>query len=144
MRAANQCLLLFTSQLPPSLHSELVSTGNGKEEARIYPALPLLNFLSLLLLAAQRGTGGKSVFAQLKLKYRAYLQDQIEGMWDDALEQIGEMCFGIQKPRQSNPLMDMMGMFGGAFGGGGGGGSGPGSASRRVGGSPAPPVMGLD
>lgn len=131
LRAANQCLLLFTSQLPPSLHSESVSSGDGKEDARIYPALPLLNFLTLLLFAIQRGpaTGARNVFAQLRAKYKAYLQDQVDGTWDEAVEQIGETYFGVKRPRQSNPLMDMMGsMFGGGSAVGG----------RRT---PAPPIM---
>lgn len=44
---------------------------------------------------------------------------EVDGAWDEALEQVGEMYFGIRKPRQSNPLFDMMGSM---FGGGGGGG----------------------
>lgn len=39
------------------------------------------------------------------------------GVWDDALNQIGEMYFGIRIPRQGNPLFDMMGSMMG-FGGG--------------------------
>jgi len=83
---------------------------------RVYPSLPLLNFLSLLLLAVERGAA--DLFRQLRSHYSAHLKDV--GMWDDALEQIAEMYFGIKAPRQGNPMMDMLGsMFSGGLGGGG-------------------------
>lgn len=112
-------------------------------DARIYPSLPLLNFLSLLLLAVQRGAGGKDMFKSLRAKYRAYLNDQADGDWDEALDNIGEACFAIRKPRpMGNPMMDMMSsMLGGAMGGGGGGGAA--SPGRSPAGR-APPVMNVD
>ncbi|KKY13356.1 hypothetical protein UCDDS831_g09077 [Diplodia seriata] len=103
-------------------------------DLRIYPSLPLLNFLGLLLLAVTRGNA--DLFRMLKSHYKAHL-DLVAG-WNDALDQIGEMYFGIRIPSQSNPLMDMMSsMF---MGGGGGAGQKP--KSKRVE-APAP-APGLD
>lgn len=79
---------------------------------RIYPSLPLLNFLGLLLLAVQQG--GTDLYKQLAKHYAPHLKEV--GMWDDALAQIGELYFGIRIPRQGNPLFDMMGSMMG-FGG---------------------------
>jgi hypothetical protein len=82
-------------------------------DIRVYPSLPLLNFLGLLLLAVQRGSA--DTFRQLVKHYEPYIKDI--GTWDEALAQIGEIYFGIRIPKQSNPFMDMVGnMF---FGGGG-------------------------
>jgi hypothetical protein len=118
LRAANKFFLLFTSKLQsnPALGVQEVSTSSS--DMRVYPSLPLLNFLGLLLLAVERGA--PDLFRQLRSHYAAYLKDV--GLLDEALEQIGEMYFGIKPPRQGNPMMDMLGsMFSGGFGGGGGG-----------------------
>lgn len=103
-RAANKALLLFTSKLSTS-HPGLgvQSISSSASDIRIYPSLPLLNFLGLLLLAIQRGSA--DYFKQLKSHYASNLQ---EAQWDDALAQIGEMYFGIKIPSQSNPMFDMM------------------------------------
>lgn len=103
-RAANKALLLFTSKLSSS-HPGLgvQSISSSASDIRIYPSLPLLNFLGLLLLAVQRG--GADLFKQLKTHYASHLK---EVQWDDALAQIGEMYFGIKIPSQSNPMFDMM------------------------------------
>lgn len=103
-RAANKALLLFTSKLS-STHPGLgvQSISSAASDVRVYPSLPLLNFLGLLLLAVQRGTA--DVFKQLKAHYAPNLK---ETSWDDALAQIGEMYFGIKIPSQSNPMFDMM------------------------------------
>lgn len=140
LRAASVVQLLFTSKLSadhPSLTSETVSVGGS--DARIYPSLPLLNFLTLLLLACQKGA--QDLFRSLRTRYRAQLGDVAEGNWDEVLDMLGEAFFGIQQPRQNNPLMDMMSsMFGGGMGGGGGAGSG-----QRTRGLEAPaPAPGLD
>jgi hypothetical protein len=85
----------------------------------VYPSLPLLNFLGLLLLAVERGEA--ALYRQLKSHYASHLKDVNFG---EALEQIGEMYFGIKQPRQGNPMMDMLGnMFMGGMGGGMGGGN---------------------
>ncbi|KAL0262105.1 hypothetical protein SLS55_003542 [Diplodia seriata] len=135
VRAANQCFLQFTTRLSrenPSLGVQDVS--GSSLDLRIYPSLPLLNFLGLLLLAVTRGNA--DLFRMLKSHYKAHL-DLVAG-WNDALDQIGEMYFGIRIPSQSNPLMDMMSsMF---MGGGGGAGQKP--KSKRVE-APAP-APGLD
>jgi len=100
---------------------------------RIYPSLPLLNFLGLLLLAVQKGSA--DLFRSLKNKYAVHLKEV--GLWDEALTNIAEMYFGISRPRQGNPLFDMMGsMFGG-------GGAPAKPQPKRVGAS-APIAEGLD
>lgn len=112
VRAASTCYRLFTSALStdfPGLGVQDVAAASGAD-LRVFPSLPLLNFLGLLLLAAQRGA--PDVYKGLVSKYAAQINEV--GTWGEALEMIAEMYFGIQKPRQSNPLMDMMsGMFGG-------------------------------
>lgn len=103
-RAANKALLLFTSKLSsshPGLGVQSISSNSS--DLRIYPSLPLLNFLGLLLLAIQRGS--KDLFNSLKSHYASHLK---EAQWSDALAQIGEMYFGIKIPSQSNPMFDMM------------------------------------
>ena len=137
VRAANASLRFFTSALSQDnagLGTQSVSSQTC--DVRILPSLPLLNFLSLLLLAIPRADPG--LYRQLVTKYAAHLKD-VEP-WADALDVVAEMYFGIQKPRQSNPLFDMMGSLLG--GGGGGGGSSRGKpAPKRV---EAPAAEGLD
>jgi hypothetical protein len=134
VRGATQSHLLFTSQLSasnPSLATQEVSSNTS--DLRVYSSLPLLNFLGLLLLAVQRGS--PELFRMLKSQYKGHLAE-IGGAWDQALDQIGEMYFGIKIPSQGNPLFDMMGSL--FMGGGGGGGK---KASKRV---IAPSTPGLD
>ena len=113
LRSANKALLIFTSRLStsnPSLGVQDMSSASS--DIRVYPALPLLNFLSLLLLTVQRGSA--DLFRQLTAHYAAQIREV--GIWDDALAQIGEQYFAIKIPRQGNPLLDMMGSM--LFGGG--------------------------
>ncbi|TKA82453.1 hypothetical protein B0A49_00053 [Cryomyces minteri] len=117
VRSANKAFLLFTSKLSqshPGLATQSVSSASS--DIRIYPSLPLLNFLGLLLLALQRGRA--ELFKQLKAHYAAHLKE-LGGAWDEALAQTGEMYFGVKIPSQTNPLMDMMGsmLMGGGLGG---------------------------
>ncbi|KAF2086929.1 DUF410-domain-containing protein [Saccharata proteae CBS 121410] len=135
LRAANQSLLLFTSRLSQSAPGLSVQEVSGaSSDLRVYPSLPLLNFLGLLLLAVTKGSA--DLFRMLRSHYKSHL-DEVQG-WNDALDQIGEMYFGIRIPSQGNPLMDMMSsMFMG-----GGGGAGAKKQSRRVE-APAP-APGLD
>jgi hypothetical protein len=126
LRSANKAFLIFTSRLAtsnPSLVSQEVSSAST--DVRVYPSLPLLNFIGLLLIAIQRGS--PDLFRDLTRHYAPHIQEV--GIWDDALARIGEMYFNIKIPRQGNPLLDMMGnMF---FGGGQGGGNPrPGASSR--------------
>ncbi|CAG8182882.1 unnamed protein product [Penicillium salamii] len=113
LRSANKALLIFTSKLSaahPQLGVQDVSSSSS--DARVFPALPLVNFISLLLLTIQRGSA--DLFRNLTAHYAAQIKEV--GLWDDALAQIGEQYFAIKIPRQGNPLMDMMsGML---FGGG--------------------------
>lgn len=113
LRSANKALLIFTSRLStsnPSLGVQDVSSASS--DVRLYPPLPLLNFISLLLLTIQRASA--DLFRQLTAHYATHIREL--GIWDDALAQIGEMYFGIKIPRQGNPLLDMMGSM--LFGGG--------------------------
>ncbi|KAI0840256.1 DUF410-domain-containing protein [Hypoxylon sp. FL0890] len=115
VRAANTCYRLFTSALNQDKQDQLgiQDVSSNTADIRIYPSIPLLNFLGLLLLAVQRANA--DLYKQLHNKYASLLAE-VES-WHESLEMIAEMYFGIQKPRQSNPLMDMMSGF---FGGGGG------------------------
>lgn len=139
VRAANTCYRLFASALStenPGLGVQDISTSAS--DIRVFPSLPLLNFLGLLLLAVQRGA--PEVYRGLVSKYAAQINEAEN--WGEALEMIAEMYFGIQKPRQSNPLMDMMsGLFGG---GGGGGGGQQQQQQRRRPGLGAPTAEALD
>ncbi|KAI1139009.1 DUF410-domain-containing protein [Hypoxylon sp. FL0543] len=114
VRAANTCYRFFTSALNQDKQDQLgiQDVGSNSIDIRIYPSIPLLNFLGLLLLAIQRANA--DLYKQLHNKYAGLLAE-VES-WHESLEMIAEMYFGIQKPRQSNPLMDMMSGF---FGGGG-------------------------
>lgn len=104
LRSANKAYLIFTSRLSSSNKSLSVQeVSSTSSDMRVYPSLPLLNFLGLLLLAVQRGTS--DLYKQLAKHYAPYVKEV--GTWDDALAQIGEMYFGIRIPRQGNPLFDM-------------------------------------
>lgn len=112
--------------------------SSNSNDVRVYPSLPLLNFINLLLLAIQRGA--PELYKLLLRQYSQHIQET--GNWDTALAHIGEIYFGIKIPKQSNPLMDMMGMF---FGGGSKGsadGTKPQPKSaRRVEAQPAAPDL---
>ncbi|KAL2862992.1 protein GET4 [Aspergillus lucknowensis] len=117
LRSANKAFLIFNSRLSsanPSLSVQEVSGTSS--DVRVFPALPLLNFLSLLLLAIQKGSA--DLYRQLTSHYAAQIREA--GILDDALAQIGEQYFAIKIPRQGNPLFDMMGsmLFGGSQDGG--------------------------
>lgn len=114
LRAANKFFLIFTSKLSQKAGMSVQEVSTSASDLRVYPSLPLLNFLGLLLLAVERGEA--ALFRQLKSHYAAHLK---EVNWDEALNQLGEMYFGIKQPRQGNPMMDMLGnMFMGGMGGG--------------------------
>ncbi|KAI9052301.1 hypothetical protein LZ554_003655 [Drepanopeziza brunnea f. sp. 'monogermtubi'] len=135
VRDATKSLRLFTSRLVEANKGLAVQdVSSNASDMRIYPSLPLLNFLGLLLLAVQKGSAG--LFTQLKSKYAVHIREA--GIWDEALTSVAEMYFGIARPRQGNPLMDMMGSM---FGGGGGGPAKP--QPKRVGAS-VPAAEGLD
>lgn len=114
VRDATRSLRLFTSRLTEANKGLSVQdVSSNSSDMRIYPSLPLLNFLGLLLLAVQKGSA--DLYKQLKSKYALYIKEV--GIWDEALISVGEMYFGISRPRQGNPLLDMMGgMFGGGMG----------------------------
>ncbi|EXJ80535.1 hypothetical protein A1O1_08681 [Capronia coronata CBS 617.96] len=152
LASANAALATFTSLLTASnpallaMSQPLESSKSGLS-LRIFPSIPLLNFLALLLLAAQKGDA--SLFRQLAKYFAPHLKDT-EGLWSDALANIGEIWFGIRIPRQGgNPLFDMMGSM--LFGGGGGGSAGAGAkGTPKLTPAPAkkeiekPPTMDLD
>ncbi|KAJ4306595.1 hypothetical protein N0V88_001400 [Collariella sp. IMI 366227] len=137
VRAANASYRAFVAALVADnkgLAAQEVSSQGA--DLRVFPSLPLLNFLGLLLLAVQKGS--PDLFRQLKIKYAANI-GELGGCWDTALDLVAEMYFGIQRPRQSNPLFDMMGSL---FGGGGAPGGGQRKpAAKRV---EAPAAEGLD
>jgi hypothetical protein len=136
VRDASKAFTIFASRVSEekSLAAQVVSVGGATTQ--IYPSLPLFNFLGLLLLAIQKGSAEH--FRQLKGRYSTHIKEV--GSWDEALDLIAEMYFGVAPPRQSNPLLDMMGsMFGG------GGGAPKKQTTKRVTApAPAPPAEGLD
>ncbi|KAK2628469.1 hypothetical protein QTJ16_001572 [Diplocarpon rosae] len=133
VRDATKSLRLFTSRLTEANKGLSVQdASSSSSDMRIYPSLPLLNFLGFLLLAVQKGSA--DLFRQLKSKYTVYLKEV--ATWDEALTSVAELYFGIQRPRQGNPLLDMMGsMFGGA---------GPAKPQPKRVGASAPVAEGLD
>ena len=138
LRAANKAHLIFTSRLSASNKNLSVQEVSGKtSDVRLYPSLPLLNFLGLLLLAIQRG--GADLYKQLTKHHGPYIKEV--GIWDEALAQIGETYFGIKIPRPGNPLFDMMGSM---LFGGGGGSSKPATPKPKKVEAPAPPAVDLD
>ncbi|RIA93012.1 hypothetical protein C1645_37012 [Glomus cerebriforme] len=82
-------------------------TGNTIE-ITIY-ALPLLNFLQLLILTVQRDAA--DLFTQLRTKYKNDLS--IEPSFDDLLNKIGEIFFNLrpQRPQQFNIFQLMNTIF---------------------------------
>jgi golgi to ER traffic protein 4 len=116
LASATTALAQFTSQLTstnPSLLTQ--SIDSSKSSARLFPSLPLLNFLAMLLLACQKGDA--ALFRQLGKHYASHLKET-EEVWSEALANIGEIWFGIRIPKQGgNPLFDMMSNM--MFGGGG-------------------------
>ena len=138
LRSANKAYIIFTSRLSTNNQSLGVQeVSSSKSDIRIYPSLPLLNFLALLLLAATRGS--TDLFRSLTKHYGAHIKEV--GIWDEALAQVGEMYFGVKIPRQGNPLFDMMGSM--LFGGGGGAGGGK-KTPKRVDTPSGPPAADLD
>lgn len=106
LRSANAAYLIFTSRLTNlNKHLSVQEVSSKSSDIRVYPSIPLLNFIGLLLLAIQRGSS--DLYKQLGKHYAPHLKEV--GGWDDALAQIGETYFGIKIPRQGNPLLDMMG-----------------------------------
>jgi len=138
VRSANASYRAFTSALSQDKGSQLNTqdVSSNTADIRIYPSIPLLNFLGLLLLSVQRGSA--DVYRQLTTKYATHLKEVPS--WHEDLELIGEMYFQIQRPRQSNPLMDMMSGF---FGGGGGGAASQPQRKPAIG-SSMPAAEGLD
>ncbi|KFY50283.1 hypothetical protein V496_09446 [Pseudogymnoascus sp. VKM F-4515 (FW-2607)] len=110
VRDASTALQLFTSRLASSNPTLAVQDVKAsKSGTKVYPSIPLLNFLTLLVVAVEKGAA--DLFRQLKSHYASHIKEATG--WDEALESIAEMYFGISRPRQGNPLFDMMGsMFG--------------------------------
>ncbi|OJJ43731.1 hypothetical protein ASPZODRAFT_154251 [Penicilliopsis zonata CBS 506.65] len=111
IRSANKAFLIFTSRLSSNTSLAVQDVSSSSSDMRVYPSLPLLNFISMLLLTIQRAS--PNLFKQLTTHYASHIREV--GIWDDALAQIGEQYFGIKIPRQGNPLLDMMSnmLFGG-------------------------------
>jgi golgi to ER traffic protein 4 len=136
VRGANTAYRNFTSFLSTDNEGlNVQSVSSATADVRVFPGLPLLNFLGLLLLAVQRGA--PEVYKGLISRYASQI-NEVGDAWSDPLETIGEMYFGIARPRQSNPLMDMMN----GFFGGGGAAQQPKRPALRVSDGPAP--AGLD
>jgi len=112
LREASRSLDVFVQQLVqdnPSLVIQEVQSASA--DIRVFPSLPLLNFLRLLGLGIR--TVDADVFRNLKSHYSSQLKEV--PAWDNALDHIGEIYFRIQIRRPTN-ILDMMGSM---FGGGG-------------------------
>jgi golgi to ER traffic protein 4 len=114
LRGANKAFLIFTRSLGTGKELGVQEVSSKLSDLKVYPSLPLLNFLGLLLLAVQRGAA--DLYRQLKSHYAIHLREL--SAWSDALDQIGELYFNIKITKQTNPLFDMMGSL--LMGGGGG------------------------
>ncbi|KAL0635759.1 hypothetical protein Q9L58_005292 [Maublancomyces gigas] len=113
IRDATRSLQLFTQELVKNNSSLVVQeVQSATTDFRVFPSLPLLNFLGLLVPAVQ--SGAVDLFKTLKSHYAGNLKEV--PVWDEILEQLGEIYFGIQIKR-SNNFMDIMGSL---LGGGGG------------------------
>ena len=108
-RDATRVHYLFTSSLALSGTHPSQEVQSSSCDATVFPSLPLINFLGLLLLAVQRGAADS--FRSLKIQYAQWLKEVPQ--WEEPLEQIAEMYFGIRVQRQTN-LFDMMGSLFGA------------------------------
>jgi golgi to ER traffic protein 4 len=156
LASATTSLAQFTSLLTSSnISLPTQSIDSAKSSVRIFPSIPLLNFLALLLLAAQKNDAG--LFRQLAKHYAGHLKE-VEEFWGEALANVGEIWFNIRIPNKNagNPLFDMMSNM--MFGGGGGAqgrqqGNTPRSGTPKpalgqgkpaAGGGPAPTAMDLD
>lgn len=128
LACATTALAQFTSQLT-STNTGLPtqSIDSAKSSVRIFPSLPLLNFLALLLLAAQKNN--TALYQQLLKHYAGHLKE-VEEFWGEAMQNVGEIWFNVRIPKQggSNPLFDMMSNM--MFGGGGGQQKSTGSTPR--------------
>ena len=62
-------------------------------DARIYPSLPLLNFLALLLLAVTRGT--PDLFRQLASHSASHIKEM--GSWDEVNHILSAMLEAVAK-----------------------------------------------
>jgi golgi to ER traffic protein 4 len=116
LASATTAYSTFTSQLTttnPALFTQSIESSKSSNQIRVFPSLPLLNFLSLVLLSCQKGDA--SLFKSLGKHYMVHLKET-DDLWSEAMANIGEIWFGIRIPKQrGNPLMDMMGgmLFGG-------------------------------
>ncbi|RKF74618.1 Golgi to ER traffic protein 4 [Golovinomyces cichoracearum] len=112
VRDANKSLQIFLDKLTTMNKTIIVQNiTSSTTNVRIFPSLPLLNFLSLLLVAVQKDNPNS--FKQLISRYSTHIKEVL--VWDDALALVGEIYFGISRPRQGNPLLDIMGsIFSGA------------------------------
>ncbi|KAI6250884.1 Golgi to ER traffic protein 4 [Erysiphe necator] len=112
IRDADRSLQVFLSNLTTTNKSVPVqSISSNNADVQIFPSIPLLNFLSLLILVIQKSN--PNIFRQLVDRYLIQIKEL--RIWDDTLTRLGELYFGIERPRQGNPLMDILGgFFGGA------------------------------
>lgn len=80
LKSASLALEIFTRKLIESNSSLTVQeVQTASSEVKVIPSLPLLNFLSLLLLAAP--TGGADAFRALKSHYTTHLKESPD--WEE-------------------------------------------------------------
>ncbi|KAK9448840.1 uncharacterized protein V1518DRAFT_418354 [Limtongia smithiae] len=111
IRDARHALDVFISRLvasprltPLAPAVRVVSTASGGE-LNVFPDLPLLNFFDLLIRSCQRRS--PDMFRRLRFRYKSVISDA--GAFDEALDRIGDVFFGIKVRNQGNILQDLMG-----------------------------------
>jgi golgi to ER traffic protein 4 len=88
LRDATRSLQIFNSRLTETNKNLAVQdASSATADLRIYPSLPLLNFLGLLLQSVQRGSA--DLFRLLKNHYAAYIREV--GAWDDV--SVSNFCY---------------------------------------------------
>ncbi|TGZ84010.1 DUF410-domain-containing protein [Ascodesmis nigricans] len=113
LRDAHTALKIFTEKLVEKAEKTglVVQTIEDVKygTVKVFPSLPGVNFLTLLVLSA--APGGREVWQFLEGHYQTVLREA--PWWKEALEQIGESYFDVKIRRQTN-ILDMMGsLFGG-------------------------------
>lgn len=130
LRDAYAVLKMFTEKLVENAEKTglVVQTVDDAKfgSVKVFPSLPGVNFLTLLVLAA--GPGGREVWQVLRSHYQTVLKEA--PWWSEVrdtrrfpciqtdngiqpLDQIGEAYFDVKIRRQTN-ILDMMGsLFGG-------------------------------
>jgi golgi to ER traffic protein 4 len=90
IRDASRSLDVFTQHLiKNNSNLTIQEVQSASSDVKVFPSLPLLNFLSLLLLAVQ--TGGQDMFRTLKSHYSTHLKEATH--WDEVCSFLQLYCY---------------------------------------------------